>query len=321
MGQYIARRLLQAIPLLLIITFVLFGLIQEMGDPLSFYAGRGRIRPEDRARLMKQLGLDKPMAVRYLLWLRNMAIGNWGNSLSTRQPVISMIAQRLPNTLLLMIVAEIVTAVLSLFLGIYSALRQYSLFDNILTSLSLVGYSMPVFWLALVLIYVFGVYFKRWGLPYLPTGGVYDLSTGKTAGQVAWHMVLPVLTLSVPYLAGYTRYIRASMLEVIGQDYVRTARAKGLYEHTILYRHALKNAAIPFVTVMGLDLPFLLGGAIVTESIFAWPGMGRLFWEHAGKSDYPVLMAILLLISVSVVVFQIATDMCYSWLDPRIRYS
>ena len=180
---------------------------------------------------------------------------------------------------------------------------------------------MPVFWLALVLIYVFGVYFKRWGLPYLPVGGVYDLSVGKTPGQVVWHMVLPVLTLSLPYIAGYTRYIRASMLEVIGQDYVRTARAKGLHEHTILYRHALKNAAIPFVTVMGLDLPFLLGGAIVTESIFAWPGMGRLFWEHAGKSDYPVLMAILLLISVSVVVFQILTDMCYTWLDPRIRYS
>jgi peptide/nickel transport system permease protein len=320
MARYVVRRLLQAIPLLIIITFVLFALMQEMGDPLSFYAGRGRMRPEDRARLTQQLGLDQPMAVRYLIWLKNMATGNWGISLATRQPVTQMIADRLPNTLILMVTAEVVIIILSLALGIYSALRQYSAFDNALTTFSLIGYSMPVFWLALVMIYVFGVYFKRWGLPYLPTGGVYDLSAGKTVAQVAWHLVLPVTTLSVISISGYTRYIRASMLEVINTDYIRTARAKGLRERVVISRHALKNAAIPFITLLGMDLPFLLGGAIVTESIFAWPGMGRLFWEHASKADYPVLMAILFLISASVVVFQILADVCYTWLDPRIRY-
>jgi len=267
------------------------------------------------------LGLDKPVAVRYLVWLKNMAIGNWGNSLATRQPVAEMIAERLPNTLLLMLTAEVMIVILSLILGIYSALRQYSLFDHLLSTFSLAGYSMPVFWVALTLIYIFGVHFKRWGLPYLPTGGVYDLTVGKTLPQVLWHLVLPVTTLSVISISGYTRYIRASMLEVVNADYIRTARAKGLREGVILFRHALKNAAIPFITLLGLDLPFLLGGAIVTESIFAWPGMGRLFWEHAGKADYPVLMAILLLISVAVVVFQLLADICYTWLDPRIRYS
>ncbi len=321
MTQYIARRLLQSVPLLLIITFLLFALMQEMGDPLSFYAGRGRIRPEDRVRLTRQLGLDRPLAVRYLIWLKNMAIGNWGNSLATRQPVAQMIAERLPNTLLLMLSAEVVIVIFSLLLGTYSALRQYSLLDHVLTTLSLIGYSMPVFWVALTLIYIFGVHFKRWGLPYLPTGGVYDLAVGKTVPQVLWHLILPVATLSIISISGYTRYIRASLLEVVHEDYIRTARAKGLRERAILFRHALKNAAIPFVTLLGLDLPFLLGGAIVTESIFAWPGMGRLFWEHAGKADYPVLMAILLLISVAVVAFQLLADICYTWLDPRIRYS
>jgi peptide/nickel transport system permease protein len=321
MAQYIARRIFQSIPLLLIITFLLFVLMQEMGDPLLFYAGRGRIRPEDRVRLTRQLGLDQPLAIRYLVWLKNMATGNWGNSLATRQPVAQMIAERLPNTLLLMLSAEVVIVICSLLLGTYSALRQHSLFDHILTTLSLIGYSMPVFWVALTLIYVFGVYFKRWGLPYLPTGGVYDLTVGRTVSQVLWHLILPVSTLSIISISGYTRYIRASLLEVVHEDYIRTARAKGLRERAILFRHALKNAAIPFVTLLGLDLPFLLGGAIVTESIFAWPGMGRLFWEHASKADYPVLMAILLLISVAVVAFQLLADICYTWLDPRIRYS
>ncbi|HIQ05566.1 MAG TPA: ABC transporter permease, partial [Anaerolineae bacterium] len=161
---------------------------------------------------------------------------------------------------------------------------------------------------------------KDMGLPYFPTGGVYDLRAGKTVPQVLWHMVLPVATLSIISVAGYTRYVRASMLEVVNQDYIRTARSKGLPERAILIRHALKNASLPLVTLVGLDLPFLLGGAIVTESIFAWPGMGRLFWEHAVKADYPVVMGVLLIISTAVVIFQIVTDVSYTFLDPRIRY-
>jgi len=215
---------------------------------------------------------------------------------------------------------EVVILVFSLFIGIYSAIRQYSLFDHIFTGLSFIGFSMPIFWLALIMMFVFAVYFKKWGLPYFPTVGMYDLTVGKTIPQVVWHMVLPVTTMSIMSIAGYSRFIRANMLEVIHQDYIRTARYKGLTERAILLGHALKNAALPLVTIVGMDLPILLGGAVVTESIFAWPGMGRLFWGAAQDTDIPVLMGVLTLISIAVVVFQIITDVTYTFLDPRIRY-
>jgi peptide/nickel transport system permease protein len=179
---------------------------------------------------------------------------------------------------------------------------------------------MPIFWLALILMYVFAVNFKRWGLPYFPTVGMYDLSVGKTVSQVAWHMVLPVVTISLISIAGYSRYVRSQMLEVIHQDYIRTAYAKGLPGRMVIVGHALKNAALPLVTIVGMDLPLLLTGAVVTESIFAWPGMGRLFWDAAQDTDIPVLMGILLIISALVIVFQIITDITYTFLDPRIRY-
>jgi peptide/nickel transport system permease protein len=200
-------------------------------------------------------------------------------------------------------------------------LRQYSVIDNVITTISFIGYSMPVFWLALILMYLFSVNFKRWGLPYFPTIGMYDLAVGPTLGQVAWHLVLPVTTIAVISVAGYSRYVRSQMLEVINQDYIRTAYAKGLPERMVLVGHALKNASLPLVTIVGLDLPFLLSGAVVTESIFAWPGMGRLFWDAVQDTDIPVLMAILVIIAFLVVIFQIITDIAYTFLDPRIRYS
>ncbi|MFQ6014947.1 MAG: ABC transporter permease [Anaerolineae bacterium] len=334
MSRYIVRRLLQAIPLLLIMTFILFVILQVMGDPLASLGGRRRLRPEDRARLRQQLGLDKPIWVQYLIWLKNIATGNWGNSFVTRRPVTEMILQRLPNTLLLMLTAQVVILIFSLAFGVYSALKQYSVLDHALTALSFIGYSMPIFWLALMMIYIFAVNFKKWGLPYFPTGGVYNLSlvspgqeptrflgiTFATIPDLIQHMVLPIVTLSIISIASYTRYIRSCMLEVINQDYIRTARSKGVPERAVILRHALKNASLPLVTLLGIDLPFLLGGAIVTESIFAWPGMGRLFWEHAVKSDFPLLMGILLLVSTAVVFFQIITDISYAYLDPRIRY-
>jgi len=334
MTRYIIRRLLQAIPLLLLITFILFVLLRSMGDPLAAYTGRHRMRPEDRARLRKELGLDKPIYVQYGVWLKDMATGNWGFSVDTHEPVTEMIGQRLPNTLLLMAVTEVVILAFSLVLGIYSALRQYSLTDQAFTALSFIGYSMPIFWLALMLIYFFAVRFKAWGLPYLPTGGVYTLSlvevgekpssflgvTYATIPDLLKHLVLPVIAMSTISIAGYSRYVRSTMLAVINEDYIRTARAKGLPERLILLRHALKNASLPLVTLIGLDLPFLLGGAIVTESIFSWPGMGRLFWNQVSKGDYPVVMAILLIISVAVIIFQLLTDIAYTALDPRIRY-
>ncbi len=342
MGRYIIRRLLQAIPLLVIISVVLFVLMNAMGDPLASFGGRRRVRSSDRERLARQLGLDKPIVVQYAVWLigndwmdidldgdgvpdakgtrRGILRGDWGKSFMEKRPVSEIIAERLPNTLILMLTTEVVILVFSLFVGIYSAIRQYSLFDNIFTGLSFIGYSMPIFWLALIMMFIFAVYFKKWGLPYFPTVGMYDLAVGKTIPQVAWHMVLPVTTMSIMSIAGYSRFIRANMLEVINQDYIRTARSKGLSERAILLGHALKNAALPIVTIVGMDLPILLGGAVVTESIFAWPGMGRLFWDAAKDTDIPVLMGVLTLISVAVIVFQIITDITYTFLDPRIRY-
>jgi peptide/nickel transport system permease protein len=202
---------------------------------------------------------------------------------------------------------------------VYSALRPYSLFDNLITGLSFVGYSMPVFWLALMLMYIFAVNFRKWGLPYLPTVGMFDPQVGKTPGQLIQHMILPVTTLAIISIAGYSRFVRSSVLEVLSQDYVRTARAKGVRAIYVVLRHALPNAALPFITLIGLDIPFLLAGAVVTERIFAWPGMGRLFIDHTARADFPVLMGILMLISVAVVIFQILTDVVYSFVDPRIR--
>jgi peptide/nickel transport system permease protein len=179
---------------------------------------------------------------------------------------------------------------------------------------------MPIFFVALVSMYLFAVNFKRWGLPYLPTVGMFDPQVGKTPTQVTLHMVLPLFSMTVITIAGYSRYVRSQMLEVISKDYIRTARAKGLRERAVLTVHALKNAALPLVTIVGLDIPLLLGGAIVTERIFAWPGMGRLFLDHVSRGDMPVVMGILMIISVVVILSQLLTDIVYAWLDPRIRY-
>lgn len=342
MSRYIIRRLLQSIPLLFIISVIIFLLANAMGDPLASFGGRRRIRSSDRERLTRQLGLDKPLAVQYVVWLigndwmdidsdgdgvpdskgtrKGVLRGDFGNSFMEKRPVIDLIAERIPNTLLLMVVAEIVIVIFSLAIGIFSALRKYSLADHAITGLSFIGFSMPIFWIALLMMYVFAVKFKEWGLPYLPTVGKYDLSVGPTVSQIAWHLILPVLSIAIISIAGYTRYIRSCMIDVVNEDYIRTARAKGLKERVILFRHAFKNASLPLVTLLGLDLAFLLGGAVVTESIFAWPGMGRLYWDAAQDTDIPVLMGVLMLIAVAVVVFQIITDITYTFLDPRIRY-
>jgi peptide/nickel transport system permease protein len=343
MTRYIIRRILQAIPLLLFISIILFALLQNMGDPLATMGGRRPTRAADRERLTRQLGLDQPMHMQYLFWLvgndwmkldltgdgepdsygrrKGVIRGDFGESLVNRgRPASEIIWERIPNTLLLMVATQAVILVFAFAIGIYSALRQYSLMDHAITTFSFIGYSMPIFFVALVLMYIFALNFRRWGLPYLPTVGMFDPQVGKTWMQVAWHMVLPVASIALISIAAYSRYIRSTMLEVMSQDYIRTARAKGLRRAYIISVHALKNASLPIVTVIGLDLPLLLGGAVVTERIFAWPGMGRLFLDHVTRGDVPVVMGILMLISVAVVVFQLLTDIVYAWLDPRIRY-
>jgi peptide/nickel transport system permease protein len=342
MGRYILKRLLQGIPLLLFISIILFLLMMNMGDPVATMGGRRVTRSSDYERLRRQLGLDKPIYVQYLYWLagndwtktdldgdgvaetpgtrRGILRGDFGISLLARKPVLEVIGERLPNTLLLMVASEVIIIFGALLIGIYSALRQYSFMDNLITAVLFIAYSMPIFFIALISMYIFAVLFKRWGLPYLPTVGMFDPQVGRTPAQVLWHMVLPVLSISLISFAAYSRYIRSTMLEVMSQDYIRTAKSKGLPRREVIFIHALKNASLPIVTVVGLDLPLLLGGAVVTERIFAWPGMGRLFLDHVDRVDLPVVMGILMLIAVAVVVFQILTDIVYAWLDPRIRY-
>lgn len=343
MARYLIRRLIQSVILLGIISVVLFTLMQASGDPLATLGGRQPPRAQDRARLRRQMGLDKPILTQYIYWLigntytkvdingdgkgdrpgtrRGVLRGDFGKSIVTRQPVLDVIEERMPDTLLLMISSELVILLFALFIGIYSAIHQYSIFDHVLTGFSFVMYSMPIFWVALMLIYIFAVKFRAWGLPSLPTVTIYDPVQGKTPLQVARHLILPVLSISLISIASYSRYIRASMLEVMNSDYIRTARAKGLTERRVLFVHALKNGSLPLVTLIGMDLPLLLAGAVVTERIFAWPGMGRLFLDSLQRSDYSVLMGLLMIISTAVVFFQLLTDVAYTWLDPRIRYS
>lgn len=318
MTTYIIRRLIQGVFILMIITTVAFGLTRMSSDPMAQYT-LGRISAEDRARIRANLGLDKPLYVQYFKWLSLAVKGDFGYSITNHQPVSELIGQRLPQTLVLMITSEIVIILFSVLLGIYSAVKQYSLFDNVLTGLSFVGYSLPIFFIALMLMFIFAVQFKEWGLPYLPTGA--DIWDFNDPIELIEHLVLPVASLAIIQIAAYTRYLRSSMLEILSQDYIRTARAKGLTKRIVIMKHALRNAALPIVTLIGLDVPFLLGGAIVTETVFSWPGMGRLFWQQAGRGDFPTVMAILLIVAAAVVIFQIITDIVYTIIDPRIRLS
>ncbi len=343
MTRYIIRRILQAIPLLLFVSLLLFILMRTASDPLATMGGRRVPRPEDRERLARQLGLDQPLIMQYVYWLigndwtrvdldgdgvretpgekRGVLRGEFGNSLVSRgKPAWDVIKERIPNTLLLMIPAEIIILAVSLIVGVFSALRQYSLADNAITGVSFVGYSMPIFFIAFLSVYIFAIKFQEWGLPSLPPNTMFDPKVGKTPAQVAQHMVLPLFSICFISIAGYSRYVRSQMLETISMDYIRTARAKGLRERSVVFVHALKNASLPLVTIIGLDIPLLLAGAAVTETIFAWPGMGRLFIDHVSRGDTPVVMGILMLVAIMVIAFQLLTDIVYAWLDPRIRY-
>jgi peptide/nickel transport system permease protein len=321
MTAYIIRRILQALPVLLLITIIGFAIIQATGDPLAAFSMDASLTGEDMARLRAKYGLDKPLPVQYLNWLKNMLLGDWGTSYHFREPVRDLIFERFPNTLLLVFLSYGLTLTLSIALGIISAVRQYSLLDQVVTGVSFLGIATPSFWLGLILIIVFAVGFKKAGLPYFPVGGMFDHRVGKTASQVLWHAILPAFSLSFVLIAKYTRYIRSSMLEQLQRDYIRTARAKGLKEGVVLVRHAFKNALLPVITLIGLDVPALLSGTIVIESIYSWPGMGRLFWSSAERTDIPPLMALLLFVAVLTVVSCLIADILYAAVDPRVRYS
>lgn len=317
MGRYIAARLIQAVPILLGITVVAFVVLSSMpGGPLAAYKMNPNVRGEDLQRLAKQFGLEGPVHVRYLAWLRNFVRGDWGYSIVTQRPVLTMITERFVNTLTLMGIALLLTLAVAIPVGVYSAVRQYSPFDYLATGLSFVGLSLPTFWLGLLLILLFSVEL-RW----LPAGGMFTIGAPFSLADRARYVALPAATLAVVSAGFYTRYLRASVLDVLGQDFIRTARAKGVMERRVVFRHALQNAALPFATVVALHLPDLFTGAVVAETIFAWPGMGRLFWESALRIDYPVLMGILTFTAVGVFAANLLADVVYGLLDPRIRYA
>jgi peptide/nickel transport system permease protein len=339
-GRYLLRRLLQIIPILFILSFLLFWLMNSIGDPMAIFAEKRPAPTGKQAQEMRvRLGLDQPIYIQYVIWLvgndwkevdvrgdgtlmqkgtrKGVLRGDWGLSFVTKQPAFQRLIDRLPNTLILMLPQYIIVVILSLAIGMYSAMHQYTRFDNMVTSASLILYSIPIFLISLLAIYFFGIQFNNWGLPPLPFNGTGD------GTLLSWlsHLILPTMCLVVIQVGGYIRYVRSSMLDVLNQDFIRTARAKGLSENTIVWRHVFKNAALPLVTLLGTDIPFLLTGAVVTETIFGWPGMGQLFIQSLERSDFNVMMAILMVGSLAVIFFQLFADVAYTWLDPRIRYN
>lgn len=325
MGSFILRRLLQMIPLLLGISLLTFTIANVVpGNPVSQIEAelreRRRVSPEDVERIKRNLGLDQPMHVRYVTWLTNLMRADFGVSLKNFRPVTAQIAEKLPNTLLLTGTALAIALFFAIPLGVYSAFRRNSPLDTLTTAVSIAGFSVPTFWLALVLLLIFAVQFREWGLPSLPAGGTHDLRGGGDIVDRIRHLLLPAFTLAFVQIAYWTRFVRSQMLEVLSQDYIRTARAKGLAERVTLFRHGLRNALIPMATLVGLTIPELFGGALIIEQIFTWPGLGQLAYEAAVGRDYPLIMGTVMFSAVLVIVGNLLADLLYSVLDPRIRY-
>jgi peptide/nickel transport system permease protein len=317
---YIIRRLLQMIPLLLGVTFFSFALINLIpGSPVLRLRDNPKIRPEAALELERQLGLDKPWPERYVTWLIDLAHGDLGVSLYNRLPVADRIFAAIPNTLMITAIPLFFALLIAVPLGIYSAVRHRSAFDNAATVGSVALYAIPDFWLALLLVILFALKFKEWGLPSLPVGGITNPRGGGGFPDRIQHLILPTLALSLGQIGSWSAIIRSSMLETLKSEYIRTADAKGLTSRTVLYVHALKNAFLPLVTLVGLYLPVLLGGAFFIEVIFAWPGMGRLTFEAVGRRDYTMIMATTLMFSVVTMLGNLLADVLYATLDPRIR--
>ena len=332
---YIGRRILQSIPTLILISALLFfGMQLIPGGPLAAFAFARGMSQAAKDAIIHQWGLDQPVQVQYFKWLQSMVTGTWGTSFFLHRPVREVILQRLPATLMLMVTGYLINQVIALPAGIVAAIRRYSFFDQALTFFSYVGYSMPTFWLGLMLLLIFAVFINV-----LPVAGVVDIRmTGApflTADYNAWfgqhpiqglldigrHIILPATTIAIVGIAGDSRFMRASMLDAIHQDYIRTARAKGLSERTVVLKHALRNALLPVVTNIAIEMPLLFSGAVVTEVIYSWPGMGQAFFQALEAYDYPLLMGILTVLAVLIVGFNILVDVLYAYIDPRISYA
>jgi len=321
MQKYIIRRLLQVPVLLLGITAVTFFMINlAPGDPIS-----AMIDPQDVMTLshaeyeamLAELGLNQPLGIRYILWIKELMLGNWGYSYQGQNlSVASMILQRLPATLFLTVLAILLAIVVGVSFGIVSVLRQYTLLDNILTVVTFFGISVPGFFFALL-----GMYFFAARLNWLPVFGMWTPGGATTLNlDLLRHAILPVSSLAILHIAGYMRYARAATLDALSSDYVTVARAKGLPEGTVIRRHVFRNALLPIVTIVGLELPSLVGGAFIIESLFSWPGIGLLGYNAIVRRDYPLQMGVALILAITVLIANLLTDIVYTYVDPRIRY-
>lgn len=322
LGRYLLRRLLTSIPTVLGVTVITFTLIHLASGSLIPGVDQldPRIRPADVQRLRQNLGLDQPLYLQYLHWLWGVLHGDWGRSLLDGSPVLPLILQRLPNTLVLTVTAVLIAVAIAIPLGVVSALRRGTGVDHGLTLLSVAGISVPAFWLGLIMILVFSVWFHQWGLPALPSQGAVDPVNGGGPLDRAVHLLMPATVLAFGYIAAWSRYMRSSMVEVLVQDYVRTANAKGMGRRRVLYVHALRNAVIPLVTLIGLEFPSIFGGAGIVEIVFSWPGMGRLALERATAFDYNVIFALTTMLAFLIVLGNLLADVLYTVLDPRIRH-
>jgi len=323
MTTYAIRRILQTIPILFIISILLFLMVRSApGGPLTAARRNPNITEEQIQKLEEKLGLNRPLPVQYADWLGDMLRGDMGQSIKFRRPVSEMIGERIPNTLMLVGVSFLVTLLIALPVGILSARKPYSLFDYVATTITFMGQSLPVYWLGLGLILIFYVAIKNpvTGGPLFPGGGMNTFGKEGNLPDMLWHMVLPVTALSLGWAAWYSRFLRSSLLDVLHEDYIRTARAKGLADRAVYYKHALRNAILPLVTLIALDLPTLFAGALFVETIFSWPGMGRLFWDAARGRDYPVLLGVVMITAVLIVTANILADLAYGLLDPQVKY-
>ncbi|WP_059172516.1 ABC transporter permease [Bacillus sp. FJAT-27445] len=313
MKRIIVKRLLNAIPLLIIISMIAFLLIKlAPGDPVRSFVTPD-MAPEDVERIRISLGLDKPIYIQYFLWLQNIVVGNFGYSLITKRPVLDMILERLPATVGLMGVSLIVTLIIAIPLGLFTAVKKNSLFDRIANLISYIGISIPIFWFALMLIYLFSL---KWGL--LPSMGMRTVGSD-SAWDIIKHGILPCTVLAFQNVSVYMRYIRSSTIHQLEEDYVHIQYAYGASKTTVLFRHVLRNVLLPIITIVGLSIPGLVGGAFITETVFSWPGLGLLGVTSIFSFDYPVIMAITLFSSLMLVVGNLFADILYSVVDPRIR--
>jgi peptide/nickel transport system permease protein len=314
-GPFLARRLLHLAPVLLGVSVIVFMVLHlAPGDPAEVMLG-ANANKEDLDRLRTQLGLDQPLHVQYFTWISHVARGDLGRSLWMKRPVLGEVLERFKATILLTGSALLLSTLGGLALGIASATRANSLLDRLSGVASLFGASMPVFWLGIVLMVIFSLW-----LGWLPASGMYAPYGGGGPGDLLAHLVLPAVTLAAASVTIIARLTRATMLETLGQDYVRTARAKGLGERTVVWRHALKNALIPIVTVVGVQAGYLLGGAVLTETVFAWPGVGTLVIQGILARDMPLVQGGVLVIALSFVLVNLLVDTLYAWLDPRIKF-